>query len=218
MELSSLMTAARPATTSAGSEPGWSARVGPSGLLSISAFSALRQRRSAACQRHEVAQSILQPDSAYSCRWLADLAVRVRVPVVPRGVREASGSRPGLAASPLLYAACARVSVWRPASVPEAHHATHLSPAGTSGPAGVAARTGERGVLMALPGRTPRSPGGIASGGKTEAKHGSDEVIDGSEPGRGPKQPGPVLNSAEEGGAGARNHCYPAFRQLPLRW
>src|SRR5579872_584817 len=150
MELSSLMTAARPATTSAGSEPGWSARVGPSGLLSISAFSALRQRRSAACQRHEVAQSILQPDSAYSCRWLADLAVRVRVPVVPRGVREASGSRPGLAASPLLYAACARVSVWRPASVPEAHHATHLSPAGTSGHAGVAARTGERGVLMAL--------------------------------------------------------------------
>src|SRR5579859_5474213 len=60
---------------------------------------------------------------------------------------------------------CARVSVRRPASVPEAHHATHLSPAGTSGPAGVAARTGERGVLMALPGRTPRSHGGIASGG-----------------------------------------------------
>src|SRR5579859_7507540 len=113
---------------------------------------------------------------------------------------------------------CAFASVRRPASVPEAHHATHLSPAGTSGPAGIAARTGERGVLMALPVTTPRSPGGIASGGKTEAKHGSDEVIDGSEPGRGPKQPGPVLNSAEEGGAGARNHCYPAFRQLPLRW
>src|SRR5579859_8254854 len=95
------------------------------------------------------------------------------------------------------YQTCARVSVWRPASVPEARHATHLSPAGTSGPAGVAARTGERGVLMALPGRTPRSPGGIASGGKTEAKHGSDEVIDGSEPGGGPKQPGAARYSAD---------------------
>lgn len=39
-------------------------------------------------QRHEVNQSILQPDSAYSCRWLADLAVRVRV----RSSREGSRS------------------------------------------------------------------------------------------------------------------------------
>ena len=60
-----------------------------------------------------------------------------------------------------------RVSLW-PASVPsDVRHATHLRPAGASRPTGAAARTGERGVLMALPSRTPRSRGGIVSGGKT---------------------------------------------------
>ena len=37
---------------------------------------------------------------AYGCRGLADLAVRASVRLSPRGVQEASGSRPGLAASP----------------------------------------------------------------------------------------------------------------------
>jgi hypothetical protein len=36
----------------------------------------------------------------YGCGRLADLAVRARVRLSPRGVQEASGSRPGLAASP----------------------------------------------------------------------------------------------------------------------
>ena|SRR5579872_2174000 len=89
----------------------------------------------------------------------------------------------------------ARLSV-RPVSCSEVHHATYLSLAGASGPAGAAARTGERGVLMALPVRTPRSPGGNRTCRETQAKQETDEVIEGSEPGGGPKQPGPVLNSA----------------------
>src|SRR5579872_4059466 len=49
---------------------------------------------------------------------------------------------------------------------------------------------------MALPIRTPRSPGGDRLDRETQAKHENDEVTERPEPGGGPKQPGAVLNSA----------------------
>ena len=58
------------------------------------------------------------------------------------------------------------------------------------------ARTGERGVVTDRASRTPRSRGGNRIGRETQVKHESDEVIDSSEPGGGPKQPGAALNPA----------------------